>query len=123
MPIACRCPNGHVLKVKDKYAGKTGLCPKCGAAMQVPAASEEEEFIEMIPREKEPPAPAGRSIFDDDEEPTPRERRGGRSSISTSESLLSSASVVKHCKKCPKCFELAPLWHVRCLKCNHYFQE
>ena len=24
-----QCPNGHTFKVKDKYAGKKGLCPHC----------------------------------------------------------------------------------------------
>src|SRR5262245_50932970 len=29
MGIQVECPNGHVFKVKDKYAGKKGLCPHC----------------------------------------------------------------------------------------------
>lgn len=132
MPIDVTCPNGHALKVKDKYAGKTGLCPRCGVQMIVPALPpEEEEFIEMIPREKslEPTASAmpvtkERSIFDDDEkEHAPAKDRSHASRLSASESLLSSGAIVKHSKKCPKCFEMAPLWHTRCLKCNYFFQQ
>ena len=29
MGIQVQCPNGHTFKVKDKYAGKKGLCPHC----------------------------------------------------------------------------------------------
>ena len=29
MGIRVECPHGHVFKVKDKYAGKKGLCPHC----------------------------------------------------------------------------------------------
>jgi len=36
MSIRVVCPNQHPLKIKDKYAGKTGLCPICKARVQVP---------------------------------------------------------------------------------------
>ncbi len=36
MSIRVVCPNGHVLKVKDNLAGKTGLCPQCKARVEVP---------------------------------------------------------------------------------------
>ena len=36
MSIRVTCPNGHELSVKDSFAGKAGLCPKCKARMQVP---------------------------------------------------------------------------------------
>ena len=36
MSIRVVCPNGHALKIKDKYAGKAGLCPICKARIKVP---------------------------------------------------------------------------------------
>lgn len=39
MGIVVHCPGGHTLKIKDKYAGKTGKCPHCGAKIRVPCAS------------------------------------------------------------------------------------
>jgi len=36
MGIKVSCPNGHTIKVKDKFAGKTGLCPACKARIKVP---------------------------------------------------------------------------------------
>ena len=40
MSITFHCPNGHLLKVKDKYGGQTGLCPHCQARVLVPKAPE-----------------------------------------------------------------------------------
>lgn len=40
MGIVCHCPNGHRVKVKDRFAGLTGLCPHCGAKFRIgPAAA------------------------------------------------------------------------------------
>ncbi len=36
MAISVRCPNGHDLRVKDEFAGKSGLCPHCRCRIQVP---------------------------------------------------------------------------------------
>ena len=36
MSIRVVCPNGHVMKIKDKYAGKKGFCPVCKARVEVP---------------------------------------------------------------------------------------
>ena len=36
MSIRVVCPNGHALHVKDNFAGKSGLCPKCKARVEVP---------------------------------------------------------------------------------------
>jgi hypothetical protein len=41
MSIRCVCPNGHVIKVKDSLAGKTGLCPLCKARVKVPESRRE----------------------------------------------------------------------------------
>ena len=35
MGIVCHCPNGHRIKVKDRFAGKRGLCPTCGATFSI----------------------------------------------------------------------------------------
>jgi hypothetical protein len=35
MSIMVRCPNGHLLKVKNSMAGKTGLCPMCKGQVYV----------------------------------------------------------------------------------------
>ena len=35
MSIQVKCPKGHVLKVKNEMAGKTGLCPLCKGQVYV----------------------------------------------------------------------------------------
>jgi anti-anti-sigma factor len=40
MLIEVRCPNGHVLHVKEKHAGKMGACPHCSAPIRVPLAGQ-----------------------------------------------------------------------------------
>ena len=39
MGIVCYCPNGHRVKVKDRFAGQTGLCPHCNAKFRIGAAA------------------------------------------------------------------------------------
>lgn len=39
MSIRFRCDCGHAIKVPGAYAGKRVKCPKCGAALKVPAAA------------------------------------------------------------------------------------
>ena len=36
MAIRVVCPNGHLLKVKDRYAGRDGRCPICRAPIKIP---------------------------------------------------------------------------------------
>jgi hypothetical protein len=40
MGIKFHCPQGHKLNVKAFLAGKRGVCPKCGAKLRIPTASE-----------------------------------------------------------------------------------
>ena len=55
MSIRCVCPNGHVLKVKDSFAGTSGLCPTCRARVQVPQRRarpvSEDAILELLGRQ------------------------------------------------------------------------
>jgi len=46
MSIKVTCPNGHSLKIKTKYAGKTGRCPICKARIIVPSGDGSNVFAE-----------------------------------------------------------------------------
>lgn len=48
MSIRCVCPNGHVLKVKETFAGKSGLCPTCKARIDVPRRSKRDVSEDAI---------------------------------------------------------------------------
>ena len=46
MSIRVVCPNGHMLRVQDSCAGKTGLCPVCRALVRVPEPAGQEPVSE-----------------------------------------------------------------------------
>ena len=52
MGIAVTCPNGHQFKVKDKYAGKKGLCPYCEGQVlvRIPDALSSRDFKAAVHR-------------------------------------------------------------------------
>jgi hypothetical protein len=128
MGIHVICPNGHEFKVKDKYAGKKGLCPHCEGQVivQVPDAlssfENNEEFQKETLRQRQSaqhhPAPkktnSSSSVLDDS-----HDNLG--SSPSTSGSLLGS-SVLRHNVKCA-CGTRVPMWYARCPTCGAYLEH
>ena len=129
MGIQVECPNGHTFKVKDKYAGKKGLCPHCEGQVivQVPDALTANPASDILQREAiarrqgahQHAAPqsssSGSHVFDDPNEgPAP-------SSSGTSGSLLGS-SVIRHNIKC-KCGQHVPMWYARCPACGQYLDH
>lgn len=66
MSIPVTCANGHVLRVKDSFAGKTGYCPHCRVKVHVPYPQEFREDDIMSVLGPPPPAPKGESESDDE---------------------------------------------------------
>jgi len=120
MGIAVKCPNGHEFKVKDKYAGKKGLCPYCKGqvAVRVPDRVSSDELSKAAYRVAAeehgagPAAAAVASVFDD---------HGDTNDPSASSSSMGS-SVIRHNIKC-KCGERVPMWFAKCPKCGHFFDH
>src|SRR3990172_5141523 len=111
MGIRVECPHGHVFKVKDKYAGKKGLCPHCEGQVivLVPDALTAHEASDVLQREAiqrrqaaQHKSGSGSHVFDDPNESPSMPSSG------TSGSLLGS-SVIRHNIKC-KCGEHVPMW-------------
>ncbi len=128
MGIQVECPHGHIFKVKDKYAGKVGLCPHCEGEVKVhvPDALTATPSSDILQREAiqrrqaaqhhtPRPASSGSHVFDD-----PAEGVDSPSS-STSGSLLGS-SVIRHNIKC-KCGQHVPMWYARCPACGAYLDH
>jgi hypothetical protein len=124
MGIRVECPNGHVFKVKDKYAGKKGLCPHCEGqvivlvpdALSTPASEVlQREAIQRRQKAAHHQSPSGSHVFDD-----PNEGAAAPSS-GTSASLLGS-SVIRHNVKC-QCGEHVPMWYARCPACGQYLEH
>jgi hypothetical protein len=131
MAIDVTCPNGHKLQIKEKYAGKSGLCPRCQARIEVPALGAGEELIDLVARRATPAADVQNqaalaaapahdphdALADDDAPGTP-----SHATSRAGESLLSSA-VIRHRKVCPQCYQVCPIWYARCTHCDFYFTE
>ena len=87
MAIEIRCPNGHFLRVKDEYAGKTGLCPSCRARVRVPVPKQ-------VQRDE---------TFPWDEDVLQDGRHGHTGEESGLIPTDSSSYILKKVKICPKC--------------------
>ena len=133
MGILVECPNGHTFKVKDKYAGKKGLCPHCEGQVivQVPDTLSPNSASDILQREAiqrrqashsgvhqstaAHQSSSGSHVFDDPNEmPNPP-------SSGTSGSLLGS-SVIRHNFKC-RCGQHVPMWYARCPACGQYLEH
>jgi hypothetical protein len=124
MGIRVECPHGHVFKVKDKYAGKKGLCPHCEkqVIVLVPDLTTAHEASDVLQREAiqrrqtaQRGAVSDSHVFDDPNEAVAAPSSG------TSGSLLGS-SVIRHNVKC-KCGEHVPMWYARCPACGQYIEH
>jgi hypothetical protein len=112
MAIRCICPNGHVLKVKESFAGTIGLCPVCRAKVKVPTlcnqkVSEEAVMAMLGPCEiKENVAAA----LKDEEEQKILEAnlRSG---------IFGRGTIVKNCSRCNE--EISADTHI-CPHCHTY---
>lgn len=121
MGIPVECPNGHHFKVKDKYAGKKGLCPKCTGEVpvQVPdlLTSKETEagyrraVADEVRHSQGSPSDSAASVLDD----------SLHDDASSSGSLLGS-SVIRHHTKC-KCGQSVPMWFAKCPACGNFMEQ
>ncbi|TWT87381.1 hypothetical protein Mal64_29200 [Pseudobythopirellula maris] len=127
MGIQVHCPHGHVFKVKNKYAGKKGLCPRCEGqvVVQVPDVMHSNEAERALKQARadeirahhpvraggSKPVGSDSSVFDDH----PHE------DASSSGSLLSS-SVIRHNRRC-ECGASAPMWFAKCPGCGKFFEH
>lgn len=120
MGILVKCPNGHEFRVKDKYAGKKGMCPFCvgQVIVQVPDAltsqglrdAYEQAVSEEIGRRRS--SLGDSSIFESASE---------MSDPTASSSRLGS-SVVRHNVRC-KCGEMVPMWFAKCPRCGKFLEH
>lgn len=117
MGITVQCPNGHVFKVKDKYAGKKGLCPLCEGQVVVQVPDLMSTTTDTIKHTTGKPSSyqdtGSSSIFEDQ----------ANSANTTSSGSLLSNSVIQHRVVCPHCGEKAPMWYARCPACGDYLDH
>jgi zinc-ribbon domain len=117
MSIEVKCPNGHTLKVKDKYAGQTGLCPKCQSRVLVPKLvpeMSEQAILDCIG----PPPPADNDL-PVHQDPSLIDPSGSASGTS----LLRSSLLGRSMKTCPKCRAEVRIAYDLCPHCHTYFTD
>jgi hypothetical protein len=120
MGIPVTCPHEHHFNVKDKYAGKKGICPYCEGqvVVRVPDALSSRGLNDAVTRavreEKKGTMPSlsDSSVLDS----MPEEK-----SSSASGSHIGS-SVVRHNIRC-KCGESVPMWFAKCPKCGVFLEH
>lgn len=121
MGIPVNCPNGHHFSVKDKYAGKKGICPYCEGqvVVRVPdavASPEMQKAYNQAYREERAsraPSNSDSSVFD-----SGTEDKGA----SASGSSLLGSSVVRHNIRC-KCGKSVPMWFAKCPSCGDFLEH
>ena len=106
MSIKVTCPNGHSLKIKTKYAGKTGRCPICKARITVPA-EDSSVFAEDSIMDVLQPYESGVSIVS---LPTPE--------IGNDPNQVPGQVPTQMLKICPGCHRQIPADARVCLYCN-----
>ncbi len=120
MAISAKCANGHVLRVKDEFAGKNGLCPHCGSRVFVPmpvhtaekARISDDEILGLLGRPRKvkaaPPPPPSDTVLDSaPDAPQPE------SGIS-----LAGSSILKKQKVCPQCANTTSISFTHCPRCG-----
>lgn len=114
MSIDVVCPNGHTLKVKDKYAGKTGRCPHCQMPVQVPQAAACLIDRRRHPKHGRSAVGRGRSAGAS-RNPPPRRRLG----LEPARRLVDSQAAHQDL---PKCSEVNMRLDI-CPHCHMYFSD
>jgi len=109
-------------RLKDKYAGKKGLCPHCDGKVVVNVP----ELTDEVPPDSAPaPVKVQKPYVIDEHDAAlvyddPLSVSEGASD--TGHSLI-GASAIRHGKKCAKCGAKSPIWYASCQKCGEFFKE
>ncbi|HEV7224369.1 MAG TPA: hypothetical protein VGN42_16790 [Pirellulales bacterium] len=122
MSIRFRCPNGHEMNVKDKYAGLTGLCPHCQVRVLVPSLEPAKLSDDAILELLGPPSddPDDLPVHQDPKHHGAPSADGTGSSGSSLQGLSPLHRGMKVCPKCRK--EVRSVYDI-CPYCRTYFTD
>ncbi|MEX0713129.1 MAG: hypothetical protein WD278_12310 [Pirellulales bacterium] len=121
MPIRFKCPNGHELNVKEKYAGLTGLCPRCQTRVLVPtpvAQLSDEAIVDLLG-----PPPVDDDALPVHQDPRHHDTPGPEAGSSSGASLLGASHLNRGMKICPKCRREVRSVYDICPHCRTYFTD
>lgn len=131
MPIKLKCSCGQVLSVPDNLAGKSGKCPKCKNAIQIPNATQT-----TVPAVAAKPAPAKAAAAKSSAapataatggtatKPKPAVQMASAQPINKFDSLLDEVGLTKKTGPvCPKCAAPIRPGSVLCTACGLNFES
>lgn len=132
MPIKLKCSCGQVLSVPDNLAGKSGKCPKCQKAIQIPApasatttAAPSGGVAAAKPAAKAPPAkPASSQPVAKAKTPAPAIQVVAAQATNKFDNLLDEVGLTKKTGPvCPKCGAPIRPGSVLCTACGLNFES
>lgn len=113
MSIQFNCPSGHTLRVKDKYAGKTGVCPYCHTKVVVPKLSEE-AILSFL---------SAPGLLNDVPPSADAESMGAKASDSLERLHPAVVRYSRETKTCSRCRKEVPSAYHLCPHCSTYFAD
>ena len=125
MGIIATCANGHVLRVKDEFAGRSGLCPHCRGRVFVPmpvlardkARITDDEILGLLGRRALAARAAVAAEAESESDSVLDDHSNGRQSSDTSIGLF-AASAVRKTKTCAKCEHITSVAFTHCPRCG-----
>ena len=112
MAIKVTCPNGHLLRVKDEFAGKSGLCPHCRARIQVPQPEKMSDDDVMAMLDTAAPSAAARPAEEYVHQDAQHDERLAESGIG-----LHASSLTRRKKVCSGCGNITSYTFKICPRC------
>jgi DNA-directed RNA polymerase subunit RPC12/RpoP len=135
MWIRLDCPNGHPVKVEEKYAGRMGRCPMCGVKVLIPKPEQvdlsEDAILDILGPSASVPAPARApepaAVGKEESQGAPALVTGGSSALGTSVALGQPTRICPSCKRrvsvryqiCPHCRTYMPIADASSEKAAH----
>jgi len=120
MGIMAKCANGHVLRVKDEFAGRSGICPHCRGRVFVPmpirdkSSISDEEILGLLGQPGKPSrVPAATATVSDSVLDIRSQDIPAADTIGSP-----GSSVARKVKICPKCEHITSAAFSHCPRCG-----
>ena len=122
MWIRLDCPNGHPVKVDEKFAGKLGKCPACGAKVLIPRPEPAEDISEDAILNILGPSVRAPEALPVHQEPVKSEQAADASSVAMGSSAILGGSGLmnQQIRICPSCKRKVSVRYQICPHCRTY---
>ena len=139
MSIEVTCPNGHILRVKREFAGRSGLCPNCQSRIDVPWAAplSEDDLLTVLGPPRPVPRPVSQSaasggppaphLLAETQIATAQQTRAAHAQQphalanepqSRKPKSQGDSALLRRSRVCPKCCQIVSFSHNVCPHCD-----